>query len=217
MFTGIIEETGTVKNIRKNPTSSFIVIETKNILSDTAVGDSIAVNGVCLTVTGLDKNLFEADVMNETLRRSSLGELKQGSRVNLERAMAANGRFGGHIVSGHIDGTGIIKGIENDGIAVWYRVSADERILRYIVEKGSVALDGISLTVAKTDSSSFSVSVIPHTAANTTLSSKKVGDIINIENDIIGKYVEKLLNTDNNKPKGRGGLSAELLMENGFI
>lgn len=217
MFTGIIEETGTVKNIRKNPTSSFIVIETKNILSDTAVGDSIAVNGVCLTVTGLDKNLFEADVMNETLRRSSLGELKQGSRVNLERAMAANGRFGGHIVSGHIDGTGIIKHIENDGIAVWYRVSADEMILRYIVEKGSVALDGISLTVAKTDSSSFSVSVIPHTAANTTLSSKKVGDIINIENDIIGKYVEKLLNTDNNKPKGRGGLSAKLLMENGFI
>ena len=217
MFTGIIEETGTVKTIRKTPTSSFVTIETKSILSDTSVGDSIAVNGVCLTVTGLDKNIFEADVMNETLRRSSLGELRAGSRVNLERAMAANGRFGGHIVSGHIDGTGIIKQIENDGIAVWYKISADERILRYIVEKGSVALDGISLTVAKTDSSSFSVSVIPHTAANTTLSSKKVGDIINIENDIIGKYVEKLLYTENNKPKGRGGLSAGLLMENGFM
>ena len=140
MFTGIIEEKGEVVEIKRNGTNSFIRIQTKKILDDVRLGDSIAVNGVCLTVTRMDGNIFQADVMNETLKRSSLGSLSSGSQVNLERAMSAGGRFGGHIVSGHIDGTGRILSIKNDGIAVWYTISADGGILRYIVEKGSAAI-----------------------------------------------------------------------------
>ena len=151
--------------------------------------------------------------MNETLSRSSLGSLRSGSPVDLERAMAAGGRFGGHIVSGHIDGTGTITDIKNDGIAVWYTVSAKPEIMRYIVEKGSVAIDGISLTVAKVAESSFSVSIIPHTVAQTVLGAKKVGDTVNLENDIIAKYVEKLLKPDSTAV----GVSMELLAKNGFI
>ena len=152
--------------------------------------------------------------MNETLSRSSLGSLTNGSPVNLERAMSANGRFGGHIVSGHIDGTGTVSDIRNDGIAVWYTISAKPEILRYIVEKGSIAIDGISLTVAKVTDSSFSVSIIPHTAECTILNYKKIGDIVNLENDIVGKYVEKLM-----KPavSSESSLSMEMLARNGFI
>lgn len=214
MFTGLIEETGKVSSLRRGGNSSFIRIQAEKVLEGTVTGDSIAVNGVCLTVTEMDSGWFQADVMNETLARSSLGSLKPGDPVNLERAMAAGGRFGGHIVSGHIDGTGTVTDIKNDGIAVWYTITADPQILRYIVEKGSVALDGISLTVAKVTAESFSVSVIPHTAEVTTLSKRKTGDKINIENDIIGKYVEKLM-----KPaeSSSGGLSMGFLAENGFI
>lgn len=154
--------------------------------------------------------------MNETLNRSSLGRLSSGSYVNLERAMQAGGRFGGHIVSGHIDGTGRISSIKNDGIAVWYTVLADSGILRYIVEKGSVAIDGISLTVAKVTDHDFSVSVIPHTAEMTILSSKKIGDIVNLENDIIGKYVEKLIQPAENSTK-KDSMDLNFLAENGFI
>ncbi|MBP3250028.1 MAG: riboflavin synthase [Ruminococcus sp.] len=214
MFTGLIEETGKVSSLRRGGNSSFIRIQAEKVLEGTVTGDSIAVNGVCLTVTEMGSGWFQADVMNETLARSSLGSLKPGDPVNLERAMAAGGRFGGHIVSGHIDGTGTVTDIKNDGIAVWYTITADPQILRYIVEKGSVALDGISLTVAKVTAESFSVSVIPHTAEVTTLSKRKTGDKINIENDIIGKYVEKLM-----KPaeSSSGGLSMGFLAENGFI
>ena len=213
MFTGIVEEVGTVAGIRRSGTSSYIRIKCSKVLEGTRLGDSIAVNGVCLTVTELDGTSFQADVMNETLSRSSLGSLSSGSTVDLERAMAAGGRFGGHIVSGHIDGTGTIANIRNDGIAVWYTVSAKPEIMRYIVEKGSVAIDGISLTVAKVTESSFSVSIIPHTASQTVLGSKKTGDIVNLENDIIAKYVEKLM-----KPDTAGnGVSLELLAKNGFI
>ncbi|HOO05810.1 MAG TPA: riboflavin synthase [Ruminococcus sp.] len=214
MFTGLIEETGKVSSLRRGGNSSFIRIQAEKVLEGTVTGDSIAVNGVCLTVTEMGGGWFQADVMNETLARSSLGSLKPGDLVNLERAMAAGGRFGGHIVSGHIDGTGTVTDIKNDGIAVWYTITADPQILRYIVEKGSVALDGISLTVAKVTAESFSVSVIPHTAEVTTLSKRKTGDKINIENDIIGKYVEKLM-----KPaeSSSGGLSMGFLAENGFI
>ena len=214
MFTGLIEETGKVSSLRRGGNSSFIRIQAEKVLEGTVTGDSIAVNGVCLTVTEMSGGWFQADVMNETLARSSLGSLKPGDPVNLERAMAAGGRFGGHIVSGHIDGTGTVTDIKNDGIAVWYTITADSQILRYIVEKGSVALDGISLTVAKVTAESFSVSVIPHTAEVTTLSKRKTGDKINIENDIIGKYVEKLM-----KPaeSSSGGLSMSFLAENGFI
>lgn len=215
MFTGIIEEVGTVIAVHHGSSSSFIKIQADKIFEDMHIGDSIAVNGVCLTVTEYSGKVFTADEMNETLERSSLGQLKNGSHVNLERAMAANGRFGGHIVSGHIDGTGTISEIKNDGIAVWYTVAAAPEILRYIVEKGSVAIDGISLTVAKVTDNSFSVSIIPHTASQTILSEKKVGDTVNLENDIVGKYIEKLiqLKSDNSSSK----VSLEFLSRNGFI
>ena len=214
MFTGLIEETGTVCEVCRNGNASFIRIAAEKVLEGTKVGDSIAVNGVCLTVTEHDGKIFRADVMNETLSRSSLGTLKQGSKVDLERAMSAEGRFGGHIVSGHIDGTGTVSNIKQDGIAVRYTISADEKLLRYIVEKGSVTLDGISLTVAAVTDTDFTVSVIPHTAEQTILPYKKVGDIINIETDIIGKYVEKLLRPA--EPK-KNGVTMEQLMKNGFI
>lgn len=216
MFTGIIEEIGTVRAVQKGSSASFIKIEAGKIFEDMHIGDSIAVNGVCLTVTRFSGNVFTADVMNETLSRSSLGSLKTGSIVNLERAMAANRRFGGHIVTGHIDGTGTISKIERDGIALWYTVSAADNILRYIVEKGSVAIDGISLTVAKVTEDSFSVSVIPHTAAQTALSSKGIGDTVNLENDIVGKYVEKLLSAGQPDKSGSSGITREFLSRYGF-
>ncbi len=193
MFTGIIEETGTIISAGNGK----ICVAAKKVLGGTKIGDSIAVNGVCLTVTGMDSGSFTADMMNETLNRSNLGSLKKGSRINLERAMAADGRFGGHFVSGHIDGTGTILKMQNDGNAVWVYISALPPILNLIIEKGSVAIDGISLTVAKVDEKEFAVSVIPHTGEETTLLDKKVGDIVNLENDIIGKYVQKLMGNGN--------------------
>ncbi|MDE6666587.1 MAG: riboflavin synthase [Ruminococcus sp.] len=214
MFTGIIEEVGTIQTVQHSGNSSFIKIKAEKVLTDVQLGDSIAVNGVCLTVTEFDKTSFRADVMNETLNRSSLGSLKNGSPVNLERAMSANGRFGGHIVSGHIDGTGIISEIKNDGIAVWYTINTTPEIMRYIIEKGSIAIDGISLTVAKVADSSFSVSIIPHTAEKTVLLYKKNGDIVNLENDIVGKYVEKLIQPADEK---KSSISMNFLAENGFI
>ncbi|MCR4639638.1 riboflavin synthase [Ruminococcus sp.] len=214
MFTGIIEEVGTVCRVQRSGNASFIEIQAKTVLEDAHLGDSIAVNGVCLTVTHFSGGVFRADVMNETLNRSSLGSLTTGSPVNLERAMAANGRFGGHIVSGHIDGTGNITDIKNDGIAVWYTVSAAPEILRYIVEKGSIAIDGISLTVAKVTDTSFSVSIIPHTASQTILGTKKVGDIVNLENDIIGKYVEKLMKPA--ETEKTSGITMDFLAKNGY-
>lgn len=212
MFTGIIEEVGTVKEVCRSGNNSFLRIQAEKVLSDVHDGDSIAVNGVCLTVTKHDSRIFQADVMNETLSRSSLGSLRSGSAVNLERAMSADGRFGGHIVSGHIDGTGKIISIKNDGIAVWYTISTSAGIMRYIVEKGSVAVDGISLTVAKAGTDNFSVSVIPHTSAKTILSAKKAGDIVNLENDIIGKYVEKFL-----RPEQKSSIDMKFLAEKGFL
>ena len=203
MFTGIVEEVGKIIDIRLGARSSSLVIEGKIIVHDVQVGDSIAVNGVCLTAVTVTSNTFSADVMSETLSKSSLGTLQKGSRVNLERAMAANGRFGGHIVSGHIDGTGVIERIQRDDNAIWYSISAQKQLMRYIVEKGSIAIDGISLTVAKIDNEAFSVSIIPHTQKETILSTKKVGDIVNLENDVIGKYIDKLINSNgNNKDKG---------------
>lgn len=193
MFTGIIEETGRVKSVG----NGHLCVEAKKVLEGTKIGDSIAVNGVCLTVTDMTSSVFYADVMNETLKRSSLGLLSSGSKVNLERAMAADGRFGGHFVSGHIDGTGKIIKMERDGNAVWVYISADSSILNLIIEKGSVAIDGISLTVAKVSEKDFAVSIIPHTGEETTLLSKKAGDLVNLENDVIGKYVQKLMSVNN--------------------
>lgn len=193
MFTGIIEEVGTVESVRRNGTNSDLVIRANRVLEETKIGESIAVNGICLTVTKLGIQTFTADVMNETLQRSSLSGIGAGDKVNLERAMSCDGRFGGHIVSGHVDGTGTITQIKRDGIAVWYTVEAPPEILYYVVEKGSIAIDGISLTVAKVGENDFSVSIIPHTSKETILSGKKVGDVVNLENDIIGKYVERFV------------------------
>lgn len=215
MFTGIVEETGSIKNIKRGAASAELSIEASKVLEDVALGDSIAVNGVCLTVTDFSGSMFTADVMHETLDRSSLGALRPGSPVNLERAMKTDGRFGGHIVSGHIDGTGHISNISRDDNAIWYTIDTSGDILRYIVEKGSIAIDGISLTVASVDESSFKVSIIPHTAANTILAVKKVGDVVNLENDIIGKYVEKLMRTAENETE-ESCITEAFLIENGF-
>lgn len=217
MFTGIIEEIGTIKSINSNGISSQLCISANTILEDTKIGDSIAVNGVCLTVTSIKSNLFTADVMAETLRRSNLGSLIPQSKVNLERAMPANGRFGGHIVSGHIDGTGTIAETKPEGNAVWIKINCSSNLLKYIIHKGSITIDGISLTVAKVTDSDFSVSIIPHTAANTTLLQKKSGDIVNLENDVVGKYIEKLLSfqkIDEQKPQSK--ITEEFLRQNGF-
>ncbi|SKB96727.1 riboflavin synthase alpha chain [Lachnospiraceae bacterium] len=193
MFTGIVEETGVVEKLDIKGNSGKIVVRAKKVLEGTKIGDSIAVNGICLTVTNMTSDSFTADVMAETVRRSSLSMSRPGSRVDLERAMAADGRFGGHIVSGHIDGTGVIRSVIREENAVWFRISAGGALLRQIVEKGSIAIDGISLTVASVDDTTFSVSVIPHTIKETVLSDKKAGDTVNLETDVIGKYVERLL------------------------
>ncbi|MCD7749960.1 MAG: riboflavin synthase [Oscillospiraceae bacterium] len=215
MFTGIIEEMGTVRAVKRGANSSLLSIGARVVLDDLKIGDSVAVNGVCLTATSVDQSGFTADVMHETLNRSSLGALTVGSPVNLERAMAANGRFGGHIVSGHIDGTGHIQAIRRDDIALWYTIEAAPALLRYIVEKGSVAIDGISLTVAAVTEKDFSVSLIPHTASVTLLGQKHPGDIVNLETDIIGKYVEKLLQPKESATP-QSGITWEFLAENGF-
>lgn len=196
MFTGIIEEVGAVRGVVSGSQWGSITIGARKVLEGTKLGDSIAVNGVCLTVTNLMGDGFTADVMAETMRRSNLGLLKAGQSVNLERAMAANGRFGGHIVSGHVDNLGEIVEIRREGNAHWVTLSAPEDILRLVVEKGSIAMDGVSLTVAARTDKTFSVSLIPTTAADTTLLQKSVGARINLETDIVGKYVSHLLHLD---------------------
>ena len=212
MFTGIIEEIGTVRRIEHGAKGARLTIQAKTVLEDTRIGDSIATNGVCLTVVSMTGDSFSADVMAESLRRSSLGTLQGGSPVNLERAMAANGRFGGHIVSGHIDGTGTIASQKREDNAVWVKIKTPAPLLRYIVEKGSIAIDGVSLTGAAVTDTDFSVSIIPHTGAQTILLGKKPGDPVNLECDVIGKYVEKLT-----APHKTGGISTNFLAENGFL
>lgn len=216
MFTGIIEEIGTVSSIAQGSLSAVITIQASKVLEGSSIGDSIAVNGVCLTVTSIHGSLFSADVMAETLRRSSLGDLSRGSMVNLERAMPANGRFGGHIVSGHIDGTGTIVSMRREDNAVWVTISTKQDILKYIVEKGSIAIDGISLTVAEVDTDTFAVSVIPHTNAQTTLLKKSAGDTVNLENDVIGKYVERLLSFKDKTDTDTPVITMDFLTKNGF-
>lgn len=217
MFTGIIEEKGTVASVRKGNVSSRITFSASVVLSDIHEGDSIAVNGVCLTATDITDKTFTADVMAETMRRSSLGSLKSGDRVNMERAMLCGGRFGGHIVSGHIDGTGTVLSMKREENAVWVTIKADASLLKYIVEKGSVALDGISLTVAETGTGYFRVSIIPHTGAQTTLLRKNRGDIINIECDMIGKYVEKLLGAGSQSGSSESRITGDFLAKHGFF
>lgn len=210
MFTGIIEEVGKIKNIQGG-TNYKLTIAASKILEGIHLGDSIAVNGICLTAISWDNGSFTVDVMRETLERTSLHKLRAGSFVNLERALAANGRFGGHIVSGHIDGTGEIINIRRDANAVWYKIKTSEKIMEFIIEKGSIAIDGISLTVAKVDRSAFYVSVIPHTLENTILLRKKTGDIVNLENDIVGKYIKSFTDKNSNST-----LCESFLKNNGF-
>ena len=213
MFTGIIEEVGTLHAMAEGS----IVISCHHVLEDVRLGDSIAVNGICLTVTSFGEAQFTADVMPETIRRTSLSELKRGSRVNLERALTPLSRMGGHIVSGHIDGTGQVFSMKQEGNAILLSVQARADILRYIVEKGSVALDGISLTVAAVDKSNFTVSLIPHTRESTNLKEKRQGSKINIETDIIGKYVERMLQGEEAVSKESSpGLTREFLLKCGF-
>ena len=216
MFTGIVEEKGRVAGILAGSVSGEIVIRASTVLEGSKIGDSIAVNGVCLTVTGFRSDGFTADVMPETLRRSNLGTLRQGDPVNLERAMPADGRFGGHIVSGHIDGTGRITQMKREENAVWVTIEAAGEILDLIVEKGSIAIDGISLTVAGVTDRDFKVSVIPHTGEETTLLGKREGDIVNLENDIIGKYIQKLMNVSAGR-ETRSHVTMEFLAETGFL
>lgn len=212
MFTGIIEEIGKVLSIQMGSNSAVLSVQASEIMEDVRPGDSLAVNGVCLTITSISQKCFTADVMHETLNRSSLGSLRIGSPVNLERAMPVNGRFGGHIVSGHIDGTGTVSNIRRDDNAIWYTIKSPQPILHYIIEKGSIAIDGISLTVARVYEDSFSVSIIPHTVFSTTLSCRRVGDAVNLENDCICKYVEHLMS----KESRNSNITTEFLTKHGF-
>lgn len=216
MFTGIVEEIGIVRHVASGQNNGSIDIGASLVLEGTEIGDSIAVNGVCLTVTALKGDGFTADVMPETFRRSNLGTLHSGDSVNLERAMAADGRFGGHIVSGHIDGVGTITQKRQEGLATNVTVSAPPGILRYIVEKGSIAIDGISLTVVAVTNQNFSVSLIPHTGEQTILLQKECGSRVNLENDIIGKYVDRLLTVASPQPGPESRITLEFLQENGF-
>lgn len=216
MFTGIVEELGFVKSLSVEGDAAKLRVTAQRVLTDVRLGDSIAVNGVCLTVVSFSPREFTADVMPETLRKSNLIRLKPGDPVNLERALALGGRLGGHLVSGHVDGTGRITESRLEGNAVIYRFSAPPDVIRFVIPKGSVAVDGISLTVADTGTDWFSVSVIPHTASVTTLGSKSVGDMVNLENDMIGKYVERLLATQR-EAKEKEDISMDFLKANGFL
>ncbi len=215
MFTGIIEEKGIVKSITLRGESGFLEIQCQKVLEDTKLGDSIAVNGACLTVTSLEQDAFTADVMAETLRRTSLKELKKGSFVNLERALQIGHRLGGHMVSGHVDGIGIIRKLEPQGIAMVMTISTKSSITEGIIEKGSVAIDGISLTVVSVEEEAFSVSLIPHTIQETNLAHKKSGSTVNLETDMIGKYVKKFLTSETRDSDS--SITMDLLAENGFL
>lgn len=217
MFTGIIEEIGTIKQIKNGLKSSNLIINCNKVLETTEIGDSICTNGVCLTVTNINKGTFEADVMAETIRKSNLNTLKIGSKVNLERALSLSTRLGGHLVSGHIDGIGYIKDLKKEDTAIWITIKTSADILRYIIYKGSITIDGISLTIAYVDDYVFKVSIIPHTLQQTILSSKNIGDSVNLECDMIGKYVEKLLGITSPDKKQANNINETFLKENGFI
>lgn len=216
MFTGIVEDIGVIKQVVKSSKSTKLTILTTKIMSDLKYGDSVATDGVCLTVSELSPMTFSADVMAQTLRFSTLGKLRVGDRVNLERALQLSNRFGGHIVSGHIDCVGRIVNIYQEDIARWIEIEIPRESMKYIVAKGSVSVDGISLTVAKLDKTTFWISTIPVTQSDTTLAQKKVGEDVNIELDILAKYTERLLNFGENKEK-KSQIDRDFLKENGFI
>ena len=216
MFTGIIEEVGTIKNVSKGIKSIKLTIGASKVLEGSKIGDSIAVNGVCLTITSMGKDFFTADIMPESLRKTSMANLTSGDKINLERALTLSSRLGGHIVSGHIDGVGTVIALKRDDNAMRITIEAEPKIMKYIIAQGSVTLDGVSLTVASVAKSNFTISLIPHTGEVTTLLSKGIGSSINIENDVIGKYVERLLHFDQENTKQKSSLSLGFLQENGF-
>ena len=206
MFTGIVEEIGSVRAARPGQ----LTITAQKVLDDTRPGDSIAVNGVCLTVTELAPDYFSVDVMPETLQRTNLGALRSGDGVNLERPLAVGGRFGGHFVQGHVDGVGRVRSATPQGGALILKFEARPEIMRYVVEKGFIAVDGVSLTVVQCNSTSFGVSLVRYTLENTTLGVRRPGDTVNLEVDIIAKYVERLR-------EGGTGITKEFLAEHGFL
>lgn len=218
MFTGIVEEIGHVSSIQRTGESFVLAIHAKRVLEGTQLGDSISVNGVCLTVTSLSGNRFTVDVMPETVKATSLRTVQKGSKVNLERAMAAGGRFGGHIVSGHVDGIGIIQSKRTFENAVYYEIEADEELLKFIILKGSISVDGTSLTVFGKTDISFTISLIPHTMSETILGLKGPGDIVNLECDMLGKYVSHFLHdiSKDFSQKKETSITAQFLEENGF-
>lgn len=215
MFTGIIEEMGSIVSVNRSTKSAEITIRASKILSDVKLGDSIATNGVCLTVTRFTKNDFTVDVMPETMRKSNLENLSKGDLVNLERALRMGDRLGGHMVSGHVDGLGTIKSKIQEENAIWVTIAAPASILHYVISKGSIAIDGISLTVAHVDAESFKVSIIPHTKDETTLLKKKVHDLVNLECDLVGKYIEKFLVGSTAEPE-KNTLTMDYLKQHGF-
>lgn len=216
MFTGLIEEIGTMEGAVKSEKSMKLTLRAKKVLDDIKIGDSISTNGVCLTVASFSKNTFTVDVMPETMRKTNLGKLKNGSFVNLERALRASDRLGGHIVSGHIDGTGIIKEYKDEDNATWVTVETKNELIKYIIPKGSIAIDGTSLTVVDTTDNCFRVSLIPITKEETILLKKKVGDEVNLECDIVGKYIERFLTFKDDK-KDTNKIDMKFLMDNGFL
>lgn len=217
MFTGLVEELGKVKAIEKGARSVRITIAAKKVLEDVKLGDSIAVNGTCLTAVAYDASQFTADVMPETVNKTVLAHLKPGDLVNLERTLRLGDRFGGHMVSGHVDSVGTIISKEQNDIAIIVKICVTPETSRYIIQKGSIAIDGISLTVVEAADTWFSVSLIPHTAKMTTLGYKRVGDAVNLETDIIGKYVEKLCTPKESEPtKAKSGITMEFLAQHGF-
>lgn len=217
MFTGIVEELGKLVSLEMGAESGVITIEAGKVLEDARLGDSIAVNGVCLTARDFGSGTFSADVMPETLRKTNLGNLKRGGIVNLERALTLSARLGGHLMLGHVDATGKVLSIRPEGNAMFYTFAAPEQIRRYLLPQGSVGIDGISLTIARLQADRFSVSLIPHTVKATTLGHNSVGYEVNLEADVLGKYVEKIMKGGLPGSQGEGGLTLEKLAERGFL
>ena len=220
MFTGLVAELGTVQRLARQGNSYHLTVGAKKVLDKLKIGDSVAVNGACLTVVRMDDSGFTADVMPETVRLTNIGSLQPGSRVNLERTLRLCDGLDGHIVSGHVEGLGTISEQRPEGIAVVVTIAAPPELLKYIIKKGSIAIDGISLTVTEVTDTGFSVSLIPHTAKETTLGLKKVGDSVNLETDILGKYVERMLTWNSSQAKQASKsdpLNMKTLLENGFV
>ena len=217
MFTGIIEEIGTIQSVKRSQSSLTLEIAGTIIFDDLRIGDSVAVNGVCLTATNIGAQRFTADVMPESVKMTSLINLSAGSKVNLERAMAANGRFGGRVVAGHVDGQGKIIGKDHVGNSIVFRIAADDAILHYVIYKGSITVDGASLTVSKVGTGWFEISIIPHTIGNTILQYATIGTTVNLETDIFGRYIEHFMKETHLESTNTSTVTMDTLVRNGFL